>query len=101
MRNNINGALLMLTVLVSCVGFSAQASKDTSASLVPVRNPLLLRGPGPVINPDNSVYMDEKKKAEMRRARRPVLGPLIMPDEGRAAHEEWRTQKTPRDNASP
>ncbi|MEH4267000.1 hypothetical protein [Klebsiella aerogenes] len=101
MRINVHGSVLTVVVLAACAGGSVQASKDTSGSLAPVSNPLLLRGPGPVINPDNSVYMDEKKKAEALRARRPVPGPLRMPDEGHAAHEEGRTLTTPHDNALP
>ncbi|ULH10610.1 hypothetical protein MF265_22260 [Serratia marcescens] len=50
-------ALLGLFLGLSAV--TAQASEDTSAAIAP----LVVRGPGPVINPENSQYMDEKKAA--------------------------------------
>lgn len=50
-------ALLGLFLGLSAV--TAQASEDTSAAIAP----LVVRGPGPVINPENSQYMEKKNAA--------------------------------------
>jgi hypothetical protein len=54
--------LAVCTLLGVLIGFgimTAQASDDTSSAIAPPT----MRGPGPVINPEGSQYMEEKKAA--------------------------------------
>ncbi|CAI1965162.1 hypothetical protein [Serratia quinivorans] len=53
-----------LGVLLGLSGVTAQASDDTSAAIASI----ITRGPGPVINPENSQYMEEKKSVMAKQA---------------------------------
>ncbi|CFQ32176.1 MULTISPECIES: hypothetical protein [Yersinia] len=49
----------LLGMLLGLGGVTTQASADTSTAITPP----IARGPGPVINPENSQYIEEKNAA--------------------------------------
>jgi hypothetical protein len=50
-------------------GFSLSIANATSTSSQ-AKNPVVERGPGPVINPENSQYIEEKKSEEKTHLKR-------------------------------